>query len=226
MLLPALNKAREKARSINCLGNLKQLGTATQLYIGDCDYFPSRGPGGVGDCFTITLAPYLGIQVDPAVGFNNNEVLAVYMCPSAEKNMFNTASNKHLYAGAGGLGYTSNNYLTGRASPSTSVMTAGQLKASLVKNPSMKFLFLDNGDGGTETTGIDHTTHSRVAYRHTSNGGSRVFLPITVSSATPGSLASFAQGKGVNIAHADGSAANRLGPATGTEVRELHWTAQ
>ena len=35
MLLPALNKAREKARSSNCKSNLKQLGTAFVLYADD-----------------------------------------------------------------------------------------------------------------------------------------------------------------------------------------------
>jgi len=41
MLLPALNKAREKARSINCEGNLKQLSLATFSYLSDYkDTFP------------------------------------------------------------------------------------------------------------------------------------------------------------------------------------------
>ena len=37
MLLPALNAAREKARSINCISNLKQIGVATSLYRNDYD---------------------------------------------------------------------------------------------------------------------------------------------------------------------------------------------
>ena len=32
MLLPALNKAREAARKINCTSNMKQVGTAAALY--------------------------------------------------------------------------------------------------------------------------------------------------------------------------------------------------
>lgn len=37
MLLPALNKAREKARSANCIGNLKQLAANQQFYSNDFD---------------------------------------------------------------------------------------------------------------------------------------------------------------------------------------------
>ena len=40
MLLPALSKARDKARNIACVSNLKQLGTMTQMYANDYDdYF-------------------------------------------------------------------------------------------------------------------------------------------------------------------------------------------
>lgn len=35
LLLPALNKAREKARSIHCVGKLRQIGQAANLYAGD-----------------------------------------------------------------------------------------------------------------------------------------------------------------------------------------------
>nr|WP_276743256.1 type II secretion system protein [Victivallis vadensis] len=35
MLLPALNKAREKARAVTCTGNLRQIGTALQFYLAD-----------------------------------------------------------------------------------------------------------------------------------------------------------------------------------------------
>lgn len=37
MLLPALSKARDKARQISCLSRLKQIALGVQLYMNDCD---------------------------------------------------------------------------------------------------------------------------------------------------------------------------------------------
>ena len=39
MLLPALNKARERAKTAGCANELKQLGTTMALYMGDYDVF-------------------------------------------------------------------------------------------------------------------------------------------------------------------------------------------
>lgn len=56
MLLPALSKAREKARTISCVSNMKQLGTGNMMYCQDfADYIPvvygsngSYGSSGIG----------------------------------------------------------------------------------------------------------------------------------------------------------------------------------
>ena len=40
MLLPALNSARAKAKTTNCAGNLKQLGTAVNMSLADNIFDP------------------------------------------------------------------------------------------------------------------------------------------------------------------------------------------
>jgi len=72
MLLPALNKGRERARSVSCFGNLKQLGTSLQMYAMDAGDFvpctqswknvPSVEPNGMKSSkrptFVERLSPY------------------------------------------------------------------------------------------------------------------------------------------------------------------------
>ena len=52
MLLPALSKAREKAKQIACTNNQKQLGTAFQLYAADFDDMIVPYDNGVGTIWT------------------------------------------------------------------------------------------------------------------------------------------------------------------------------
>jgi prepilin-type N-terminal cleavage/methylation domain-containing protein/prepilin-type processing-associated H-X9-DG protein len=48
MLLPALNKARDKAKSISCASNLKQIGMRIQMYTADSDSMMPFGNVGAG----------------------------------------------------------------------------------------------------------------------------------------------------------------------------------
>ena len=50
MLLPALAKARNKARAISCINNMKQLGTGSQMYMSDYQgYLPPTDNGKPAD---------------------------------------------------------------------------------------------------------------------------------------------------------------------------------
>ena len=66
MLLPALAKAREKARSISCVNNMKQIGTATGMYLDDYSHYPGCGnvDSNTNVPFTAKLATYLNLQVE------------------------------------------------------------------------------------------------------------------------------------------------------------------
>ena len=88
MLLPALGKAREAARQSNCVGNLKQIGSATAMYVDNNDGW--QPPGGQGwslsDSYKnanwfFLLAPY--IHPDPVT--SSTQVVSEsspFVCPS------------------------------------------------------------------------------------------------------------------------------------------------
>jgi len=73
MLLPALNSARAKAYQISCTSNLKSIGTAEHMYIGDYDYvvaynYKPRGNGYTSPDVPFTAALNGGIATLRAAG--------------------------------------------------------------------------------------------------------------------------------------------------------------
>ncbi|MBE6364196.1 MAG: prepilin-type N-terminal cleavage/methylation domain-containing protein [Lentisphaerae bacterium] len=88
ILLPALNSARERGRSISCVNNLKQINMAILSYAQDNDdyYAPAYLSPGAGEWFFILL-PYFG---DAQSGFK-----FLYDCPSFAKEITFNAINGH-----------------------------------------------------------------------------------------------------------------------------------
>lgn len=86
MLLPALNQARAKARNIQCGNNLKQHGTAIQMYGLDNDDFFSYVMNQKGGGWRLLL-PYLGIQrekLDTTYSSSPEILHPPILCPSAK----------------------------------------------------------------------------------------------------------------------------------------------
>jgi prepilin-type N-terminal cleavage/methylation domain-containing protein/prepilin-type processing-associated H-X9-DG protein len=97
MLLPALNQAREKARRMNCAGNLKQIGLALIMYAGD-DIEGGFFPDGADE-----LASGSGREQDLRDLHENSYLLdgKVYGCPSKDQSSAISSPGDYTYNGSG-----------------------------------------------------------------------------------------------------------------------------
>ncbi len=84
MMLPALDQAREKARRMNCAGNLKQIGLGLIMFAGD-DVEHGRFPDNLG-------------QLHEQKYLVNGKV---YGCPSAPVPAITAAGSDYTYLGSG-----------------------------------------------------------------------------------------------------------------------------
>ncbi len=213
MLLPALNAAREKVRGAACINNLKQIGTATALYINDFDYYPGRGDGSwTYPPFSARIGSYLGFGMEIYKGmphFTATQRAPVFLCPSAKRPMMLTNPN---FAGVQGLSYIINVEFTDSS--------LWGIKASVVSKPTERYLFFDSGESGNDYYAADNDTYGRIAYMHSSGSKPRI-VP------THGD----GYGKALNIGFADGHASRVDGPVTtsSSDVNDSvyrHWVVR
>jgi prepilin-type N-terminal cleavage/methylation domain-containing protein/prepilin-type processing-associated H-X9-DG protein len=88
MLLPALSKAREKARAISCVNNLKQMGLYIAMYGNDNgDYFIYYDNREGGLKYGLLYMMYLE-------GVINKEVAATFRCPKLALFKVSTTENR------------------------------------------------------------------------------------------------------------------------------------
>jgi prepilin-type N-terminal cleavage/methylation domain-containing protein/prepilin-type processing-associated H-X9-DG protein len=152
LLLPALGKAKEKAKAINCLSNQKQIALATTMYVDD-----SRGmfmplwvqpgnpvfPPWVYDGGTFVVQNPWGLFWEDTLrlgGYAKNP--NIFDCPSmrflATKNIGGSVSTNHTL----GIGYNYPEYgrcwTSDNASPSV-------IKETGIRKPSAAIVFADGG---------------------------------------------------------------------------------
>ena len=100
LLLPALNKAKEKAKSVQCLSNQKQTGTGFLLYAADFDEVVLNSTVRGGTRFGY----YAWLTDRPDFKYSNNPRALGYFswksntCPSAKIQPFHGSKSEHLQA--------------------------------------------------------------------------------------------------------------------------------
>ena len=96
MLLPALTRAKAKAKQTSCINNLRQIGIATVMYVGDHGKYP-------GCLFTPNTLPNFYYVWPPRLLSNMGGNRKAFWCPVANPNSaWDTNANRTL----GGFGPT------------------------------------------------------------------------------------------------------------------------
>ena len=111
MLLPALKSAREKARTISCGANLKQIGSAGHLYNSNWnEHITYSGADATNyHPWTVQLATSCGYKLDSTGWIDSTDTTArVYRCPSTTKKPSTAAWDISRYSRA-------NNYVQNRS---------------------------------------------------------------------------------------------------------------
>ena len=150
MLLPALTRARDMAKGISCVSNLKQIGMTVHLYVGDNkDYLPLRDiKVQVGSSYYAQEWPALLFQyVDPKIKFHSEAFRVLprwpklFACPTFEGDKTALASpqnySHYIFYGANQLvfvklnatvkrGTKINNKKASRPSSVTTIMDTNQ----------------------------------------------------------------------------------------------------
>jgi prepilin-type N-terminal cleavage/methylation domain-containing protein len=139
MLLPALARAKAKAKTTHCLNNSRQLGIATHLYTGD---FNDGYPWGVdiksgGGAANWTDPTAWHIMFLPYLGAKTNQSSRVFACPAEQiTTTFPMLNGVQFQAD-----YRANIYLF--RTTSGSLKSAGPLRTTLVPSPAMTLMLTE-----------------------------------------------------------------------------------
>ena len=174
MLLPALNKARAKARAISCTSNLKQIGTVFAMY---ADEYNDMTPAAqFGNAALISAMPandnlgtakpwyqelgrlnYMSTNYD---SFKDTNKTTMANCPSTSYSLKDLSSygiplgnNDAEAPGVKEANSTAYYFIRSR-------MTQNRIMAADSTNGSQEYFYIDNG------TGVAGSTTKDVAIRH------------------------------------------------------------
>jgi prepilin-type processing-associated H-X9-DG protein len=161
ILLPSLSRARESAKSVQCLSNLRQIAMAIVNYTGDNKFLmPGGGEGPpqqlwdwiywdntapYNDLTQCPLAKYIGINTStasPVAGDNPSTSANVFRCPSdIWSDHISNYGGRYPYF----FSYSINAYAcdNSRAYSRMGLSSTHNFKITMVHNPSQKIMMVD-----------------------------------------------------------------------------------
>ena len=174
MLLPALSKAREKARAISCINNCKTIAAIVMLYTTDYeDHFPNgvtipNSANGLGTYFLNTVRSLYGIKKDT--------LSTPFRCPTYSGTTFLASTYQTCYS-MNAMGLTGQEAKIADTSPR---------KTTFFKSPSRTLLFSENYNHyyvNTDAAPENPDTYNKaaLAFRH-SGQANMAFIDFHVES--------------------------------------------
>ena len=194
MLLPTLGKARDKAKSINCLSNLKQIGTGVSMYSNEYNCTPNGTAW--GNSWTFQVGPYIGYQLNTSGNYDVTQDLPIFRCPSRRRLSGTENDTVKKACGKYGISYALSGYLPNGVGYTGS--NPRPVPLGRVKSPTSHAIVLDAQEDNTYLY-TQGELAERVAYRHPQSRFGMVMTSVQRSSA--GNC-------GVNLIYLDGHAAN------------------
>ena len=161
MLLPALNKARMTAQKASCQGNLKTMGTATQMYTSEHeDTLP--GLNGLSNYWNAwwkaRIAPYMGIPLKITDNWSVWKVQlchGAFRCPIWRRELITGAGkpdDNYIYAGGYGFAYINDTDGLGYQHSTRGIFWT---KVGSVAKPSETIMIGDSSDGEVTDVGYN-----------------------------------------------------------------------
>ena len=210
MLLPALNSAREKARAISCVNNLKQIGLAAFQYGNDyngyflhhqgAQYIDHKDSSGRMASGFAAMSPYLGgpksieeidaIRAEVGSPAATKKTLRIYMCPNEAEYKDQYVYPSYALAANGSRLYTQALYKN-----NTMIYQDGDMTGKAVQ-PSDAILGADRYKANTHATQTSlinikyyvTTIHFAPIWTRHSNNANMIMLDGHVAVANPQAL--------------------------------------
>jgi prepilin-type processing-associated H-X9-DG protein/prepilin-type N-terminal cleavage/methylation domain-containing protein len=132
ILIPVTGKVRASARASKCMSNLRQVGSAFNLYAHEHQQkFPAAQDPITGELWYEALQPYVGTNAD-LDPMDRDKLNAVFLCPDWKQNAAEWAGGEF------DIGYAMSTALSGQAAVNQAIMI------EQIKNPSQAILVVEN----------------------------------------------------------------------------------